>query len=279
MSSAPLYIKRLSEQVSAGGRAPGAETWCIARPERGNALGPTLAAELTALAQELTARLAAPPPKPRCLVMTAEPAGDGARRTWIAGGDLKELVHEGSQSQGERYAASLSDCIAGLDRLPLPVVIAVDGDAIGGGAELALAGDIRVMTRASRLVFRQLAVGLATGYGGARRLVSLVGLSRAQDLLFSGRTVTADECLAMGLVHEVVEDAAAMGRRLVERAAELAALEPAALAAQKAMLWHAVHSHPGAARAAELALFRELWGNPTHRRFLAQFNAKARVPR
>lgn len=248
-----------------------AEIWRIARPERGNALGLVVAAELVAALATLESSTS----KPCALVLTATPAGKGAHRVWIAGGDLKELATQTTQAQGEAYASSLSAFLAGLDRLPLAVLVAVDGDAIGGGAEVALGGDIRLMTRTSRLIFRQLAVGLATGYGGARRLVELVGLSRAQDLLFSGRAVGADEALALGLVHEVLADTSTLESRIKERVATIATLEPLAVAAQKQMLWHATHSHPGVAREAETAIFRELWGNPSHRQFLAAFIARS----
>lgn len=246
------------------------EQWRLVRPDRGNSLGPTLAGELRAA----LAALVAAPSKPRALVITADPVAKGGQRTWIAGGDLKELAECRSKDDGERYALSLSDLLTGLDALPLPVLLAVDGDAIGGGAELALGGDLRLMTTDSRLIFKQLAVGLATGYGGARRLVELVGLSRTQDLLFGTRTLTAGEALTLGLVHQVCADSTALADAVELRLQSLLRLEPQALSTQKRMLWHAVRSHPGVARAAEAQLFRELWGNPTHRRFLDDFTAK-----
>lgn len=245
-------------------------TWRINRRERGNALGTTLAQELQAALGDLMCR----PSPPRAIVLTASPVVKGVQRTWIAGGDLKELATLGSQDDGEAYALALSTFLSGLDELPIPVVMAIDGDAIGGGAELALGGDVRLATSSSRLVFKQLAVGLATGYGGARRLVELVGLARAQDLIYGTRTIDAAEALGMGLVNEVWPDAAALQTAVDARLATLLAIEPRAFATQKRMFWHATRSHPGTSREVETRLFRELWGNPTHRRFLTAFVGK-----
>ena len=248
---------------------PHGETWTIARPERGNGLGTTLAAELmsrlAALESMKHEKL------PATLTITARPLVKGERRTWIAGGDLKELATLATPTQGMTYARSLSEFLARLDRLPLPVIIAVDGAAIGGGAELALGGDLRIATRGSHYEFRQLKIGLATGYGGARRLVELVGLSRAQGWLYGCATVSAEEALAAGLVHRVVEDEVALATAVKETATELAALPREAVAGQKRMLWHATHEHPGAAREAELLEFAGLWGREAHAEALKAF--------
>src|SRR5262249_1671849 len=145
----------------------GVTRWTIARPERGNALGTTVAAELLGA----LADLGGDADTPRAVVLTAECVSKGSQRTWIAGGDLKELAAIASGREARAYAASLWAFIDGLAKLPMPVIVAVDGAAIGGGAELALAGDLRLATAASTLDFKQLRVGLATGYGSAKRLV------------------------------------------------------------------------------------------------------------
>lgn len=242
--------------------------WRIERPERLNGIGTTLARELAQALAELKRGGALP----RALVLTATPVAKGARRTWIAGGDLKELAELATGADARAYAVSLSAFVQGLEELPSPVITAVDGAAIGGGAELALAGDLRIATVASSFEFKQLKVGLATGYGGARRLVELIGLGKAQGLLYRSATVSSAEALDLGLVHEVVRDDRELEARCDEVASQLAALSPQALSAQKTMLWHAVRSHPGAARAAEAELFTRLWRNPEHQRFLSDFN-------
>jgi enoyl-CoA hydratase/carnithine racemase len=246
------------------------ERWTIVRPERGNALGTTLASELTAALGALNAK----PEKPRALVLTATPVVNGARRTWIAGGDLKELATLGSGTEARAYAASLAAFIDGLDELAVPVIVAVDGDAIGGGAELALAGDIRIATKASRWVWKQLRAGLATGYGSAGRLVRTVGRARAQGLLFLGETFGIEDALRYGVAHRAADDEHGLAQLTDAVLAGLLQLAPEAIAAQKAMLQLAAKGSPDAA-AGELALFAGLWRNPGHARFLAAFAAKA----
>jgi enoyl-CoA hydratase/carnithine racemase len=243
----------------------------LRRPERLNGLGPTLAREL---ADELATLRALPEAKlPRLLALTAAPVTSGERqvRTWIAGGDLKELAAETGRERGLAYASTMAAFLDGLDGLPIPVAVAVDGDAIGGGAELAIAGDYRVMTRGSRLVFKQMEIGLATGYASTRRLVALVGLARAQDILLGARTLTAEQARDLGLVHDVVNDWAELRARLDERAERLATLAPAAVAAQKKMLHLAGAEAAAAASRAELEVFASLWGNPAHAAALARF--------
>jgi enoyl-CoA hydratase/carnithine racemase len=197
----------------------------------------------------------------------------GERRTWIAGGDLKELASVGGAAAAAAYGDAVRRFCRGLDALPQVVVVAVDGAAIGGGAELALAGDLRLATAASTLEFRQLKVGLATGYGTTQRLVQLVGLGRAQDLLLRTRIVDAAEAVRLGLLTEAYATPAALWEAVERLVTDVAGLAPEAVRAQKAMLRAAATLHPGAAGAAELEAFAAAWGNPTHAAFLAAFAA------
>ncbi|MBM4253781.1 MAG: enoyl-CoA hydratase/isomerase family protein [Deltaproteobacteria bacterium] len=247
------------------------ETWCISRPERGNALGTTLARELLRAAHAL--RDASH--KPRSLVIRATPVIKGDEATWIAGGDLKELALLRDGDEAKAYVTTMSDALQTIAALPIPVVVAIDGAAIGGGAELALAGDLRLATERSVLEFRQLKAGLATGYGSACRMVQLVGLGRTQGMLFRTESVSATEAVACGLLHEVCKDSAALDLAVTKLCADLAALDPAALAAQKRMLWHATHQDATAARTAELELFATIWRNPGHSAFLDAFASRS----
>ena len=246
---------------------PTHQLWRIARPERGNALGTTLARELLRDVHDLRDSAQ----KPRSLVIAAAPVVKGGSTTWIAGGDLKELAEIHDADDAKHYVTMMSDALQTLAELPIPVIIAMDGAAIGGGAELALAGDLRLATSYSVLEFRQLKAGLATGYGSANRLVSLIGLSRAQGLLFRAESVSATEAKSIGLVHEVCANTAELDLAVHRICDDLAKLDPSALAAQKRMLWHATHSHAATARTAELELFATIWRNPGHNAFLGEF--------
>lgn len=249
------------------------ERWTIARPERSNALGTVIAAELTAALAALTQSLSAPQ-APRVLVVGATPVVKGLRRTWIAGGDLKELTTLDTAASAHAYAASLAALINGLDELPIPVVMAVDGAAIGGGAEFAIGGDIRLATRSSSWAWKQLRVGLATGYASCARLVGLVGAARAQGLLFLGEVTSCDEALRLGLTHRLVDDAESLAHLIETVTEDLCTLAPEALSAQKAMLRRAADADRRTTTDAELALFAGIWRNPRHAEFLATFTGK-----
>ncbi|MEN9835361.1 MAG: hypothetical protein RL011_1554 [Pseudomonadota bacterium] len=245
--------------------------WRISRPERGNALGTTVARELLREVHNLRDNSH----KPRALVITAAPVTNGAKTTWVAGGDLKELALIHDAAEAKAYVTMMSDALQIIGELPVPVITSLDGAAIGGGAELALAGDLRLATARSVLEFRQLKAGLATGYGSACRLVSLIGLGRAQGLLFRAESISADEAKAIGLIHEVCVDSDALELAVTKLCSDLAQLDPAALSAQKRMLWHATHTEAASARLAELELFATIWRNPGHKAFLGEFSRRS----
>ncbi|MEY4632035.1 MAG: hypothetical protein RIQ81_2155 [Pseudomonadota bacterium] len=254
------------------------ETWTISRPERFNALGTTLARELNARVDDLHRRIvnwqADPDNNPlpiRALVIKATPSRRGRSPVWIAGGDLKELAALTAREEGRNYAAMLSRFCRCMEELPIPVIAQIHGAAIGGGAELALAADLRFGSKMTRLEFRQLRVGLATGYGGTKRLVNLVGKAQAQRLIFLGGDILADECLRLGLLHHVATDEIQLDEIVSQTLRELTNLEPRALAAQKEMFRIASDAHPGAAYAAELELFGKIWMNPSHKSYLSAF--------
>ena len=140
-------------------------------------------------------------------------AGD---RAFVAGADIGEL----SQLEGGFQARDLSlagqDVFQTLATLPLPTVAAINGFALGGGLELALACDIRVASPGAKLGLPEVHLGLIPGYGGTQRLPRLIGAGRALDLLLSGRHVPADEALSMGLVNYVRDNPLEYAREYLE---------------------------------------------------------------
>jgi enoyl-CoA hydratase/carnithine racemase len=249
------------------------QTWQISRPDRGNSLGTVISAELAQLMSDLKSSVAlwlkTPEEKlqTRVLVISADPMINGERRTWIAGGDLKELA---ALSKPKDYAQTMTTILRDLERLPIPVIMRIDGAAIGGGAELALAGDLRYATESSSMSFKQLLVGLATGYGSAKRIVDLVGLSKAKELLFLSQSIDAKKCLELGLITESFSDISKMDLKITETINHFLALEPQAIAAQKIMFNKAVLPDQ-ITQAAELNEFTKIWRNPTHESFLRDF--------
>ena len=141
----------------------------------------------------------------------------GGEKVFAAGADIKEMQTMSYTDMVERSGA-LQSAFTAVARIPKPTVAAVTGYALGGGCELALACDFRVVGDNARLGQPEILLGLIPGAGGTQRLARLVGPARAKELIFSGRFVAADEALRIGLVDEVVDaaDVLAAARRRVE---------------------------------------------------------------
>ena len=160
-------------------------------------------------------------------------AGSGSR-AFSAGSDVKEFPSlQGRVAEGKLIQENaVYDRLAGLR---VPTVAAIEGDALGGGLELALCCDLRVASRAARLGLPELRLGVIPGSGGTQRLPRLIGLARAKELILLGELVDAETAHSYGLVNHVVPegDAEAEARRL---AAILASRGPLAMQEAKAAL-------------------------------------------
>lgn len=178
----------------------------IDRPEALNALSAQVLYELGAAFELAQGDLGV-----RALVIT------GSGRAFAAGADVAGLGAVNDGFSGRESALAGQDVMNTLAALPMPTVAAINGFALGGGLELALAADLRVASRTAKLGLPEVGLGLIPGYGGTQRLPRLIGPGRALDLIFTGRHVAADEALQLGLVNRVVDDA-------LEGALELAQL-------------------------------------------------------
>ena len=127
----------------------------------------------------------------------------GGEKVFAAGADIKEMDAMSSVDIAA-HAKVLQGALTTLARVPKPVVAAVNGYALGGGCELALACDFRIAADDAKLGQPEVLLGIIPGAGGTQRLTRLVGPAKAKDLVFSGRQVTAQEALAIGLVDAVV---------------------------------------------------------------------------
>jgi len=130
----------------------------------------------------------------------------GGERVFAAGADIKEMAPLGYAEMAERTAVLQASFDVVAD-IPKPVVAAVTGYALGGGLELALCADFRVLGESAKVGQPEILLGVIPGAGGTQRLPRLIGPSRAKDLIFTGRHVTAAEALAIGLADRVVPDA------------------------------------------------------------------------
>ena len=157
-----------------------------------NAISVQVQADLREAAAELTER-----DDVRAVVLW------GGERVFAAGNDVKEMA-DLSYSDMVKVSASVSSATTAIARIPKPVVAAVNGYALGGGCELALAADLRFAAEDAVLGQPEVLLGIIPGAGGTQRLARLVGTSRAKDIIFTGRFVKADEALRIGMVDRVV---------------------------------------------------------------------------
>jgi enoyl-CoA hydratase len=157
----------------------------------------------------------------RAVVITG--AGEKA---FVAGADINELAAQ-RPAQGKEHALRGQQVFDLIENMGKPVIAAINGYALGGGCELAMACTLRVAADTARLGQPEVNLGLVPGYGGTQRLPRLVGKGVALDVLLTGRQIAADEALRVGLVNRVVPAAALMAEALA-LARELASKAPVA---------------------------------------------------
>jgi enoyl-CoA hydratase/carnithine racemase len=178
----------------------------------------------------------------------------GGPRIFAAGADVAEFAQPGA---AQRIADAFHGVTRRLASLPRVTIAAITGYALGGGLELALACDLRVVSDSARLGQPEILLGIVPGGGATQRLPRLVGVSRAKDLIFTGRQVAADEALRMGLVDRVVPRDDVLDEAL-SLAAGLASGPLVALAAAKAAIDDGLEGSLDAGLELEVAAFVEV---------------------
>ncbi len=162
----------------------------------------------------------------RCLIIT----GDG-EKSFVAGADISEMATLNAQ-QGEAFGQRGAQVFRRLETLACPVIAAVNGFALGGGCELAMACDIRICSDNARFGQPEVGLGIIPGFSGTVRLARLVGQGMAKQLIYTGKNIKADDAFRIGLVNEVVPQAELMNRAM-EIASQIAANAPLAVSAAK----------------------------------------------
>jgi len=190
----------------------------IDRPKVLNALNAETLAELAEAFEELTS-------DPEIHVILLAGAGD---RAFVAGADIRELVAL-TPEEGRAYSLRGQGIFRRIETLGKPVIACIQGFALGGGCELAMACTLRLAADDARLGQPEVKLGVMAGYGGSQRLTRLVGRSEALKLLLTGAIIGAQEALRIGLVDEVLP-AAELMRRAEALAREIAANAPLAVA-------------------------------------------------
>jgi enoyl-CoA hydratase len=215
---------RVQDEAGPDGHAAAIRLVTIDRPRALNAIDvPTMAALLRVF------EACAGAPGLRAVIVTG--AGE---RAFVAGADVAALSTM-SSAQAGAFSELGHQVGHAMEALPVPVIGAVNGFALGGGCELALACDFVYATTTARFGFPEARLGALPGFGGTVRLVERVGLARARELLYTADTIDAAEALRLGLVNRVVEPAALLGEAR-RTAAVICARAPLAVASAKQAL-------------------------------------------
>ena len=204
-----------------------------------NALSQAVLARLTQVAADLTAD------PPGAVVIT------GGERLFAAGADISEF---GGPEEADRIGAGFHTALDAVAAIPRFVIAAVSGYALGGGCELALACDYRIAGEKAVFGQPEVLLGIIPGGGGTQRLPRVVGLSRAKELMITGRQVKADEALRIGLADEVVPNDV-----LHQRARELAAEVARGASIAQALVKQAVDTGASLSLSDALALEKKLF--------------------
>ena len=190
-------------------------------------------------------------------------AGEGD--AFCAGGDLPELRTRGSARDAEALTDLGADVMSRIASLPTLVVAAIQGVAFGGGAELAVACDVRVVSARAKISFKQARMGATTAWGSTERLIRIVGHGAASLLLLTGIEIGADRAIELGLAEVRAENALAGARQI---AREAAACGPRAARELKALLL------AGGVRATEREAFVRTWSSDEHAEAVAAYFEK-----
>lgn len=191
----------------------GVLTLTLRRPEKRNALSRPL---IAVLGQAFTQW------RDRDDVVVAVLTGEGDK-AFASGGDVRELSALRDEAETLAFAEDTRAAFDTVRRFPVPVIAAVNGDALGGGAELALACDLRVAARHARIGFLQATLNISTAWGGGTDLFRLVGPARALLLLSTAEALKADRALQLGLVDAVAEEGQSFASTLAAFVAPFAA--------------------------------------------------------
>lgn len=221
------------------------------RPDRRNAIDDATAEALRAAFER-----AASDAEVRAVILT----GEG--RAFSAGGDLSRFERDWDPREFRHESHRLTQLISLVERLEKPTVAAINGVATGAGTQLALVCDLRLMAPDARFVYREGRLGIIPSHGGVTRLVKLIGLARARDVILGGEEVRAEEALRLGMVTAVEDDVVAAAR---ERVALMLERSPQAYAAAKRLLWLAASVDLESGMVAEGLAQSALISTPEHK--------------
>jgi len=176
----------------------------VSAPKSLNALNSTILKEMSDFIGALDS-------KTRVLIIT----GDG-EKSFVAGADISEMAHL-NEPQGFEFGRLGAQVFRAIETLPIPVIAAVNGFALGGGCELAMSCDIRIASSKAKVGQPEVGLGIIPGFSGTYRLPKLIGQGYAKEMIYTGKVIRADEALRIGLVNAVYEP-----EELMDKAMEMA---------------------------------------------------------
>lgn len=251
----------MNQTIAVEETAPGLLVVTLSRPEAANSLNTAMGRELLALWMRI-----ADDEQVRAVVLT------GAGRFFCAGADLKERDGMSDAAWGEQHRL-FEDMIRAQLACPFPVIAAVNGAAMGGGAEMALACDFAWASETARIGLPEAGLGIIPGLGGTQLLTRAVGERRAAEMLMSGAPVDAAEALSVGIVNRVCAPEALMPQ-VLERAALIASKAPLSVRALKRVVRGGAVLPLDQAMALELEAYNHLFTTQDRREGVASFNQK-----
>ena len=243
-------------------KSAGVATLTVNRPQALNALNSELLGELACALYEIEYD-----PAIKVVVLTG--AGDKA---FVAGADIKEMSVMSSY-EGHRFAVKGQHVMMAMEKMKKPVIAAVNGFALGGGLELALGCDFIYASTRAKLGFPEVTLGIMPGFGGTQNLARLIGPNKANELIFTGRLITADKALAWGIVNElfVPEELLAKAQ---ETAAAIAGVGPLGVAYAKDAVANGLNMTKEDGFRYEASLFGVLFATEDQKEGMEAFVAK-----
>ena len=163
----------------------------VNNPKALNALSPAVLTDIDAAIDSIDMDTV------RALIITG--AGD---KSFVAGADISAMVHM-NKADASAYSKQGNDLFLKIESLPIPVIAAINGFALGGRCELAMSCDIRICSEAAMFGQPEVQLGITPGYGGTQRMARLVGAGIAKEMIYTARNMKADEALRIGLVNAV----------------------------------------------------------------------------
>ena len=192
------------------------------------------------------------------------------KRAFCSGGDLVELSQHMTEDDARYFISIMSDALLKMEGLPVPVIAAINGYALGGGSEIAMACDMRIVDAKVKMGMVQISMALTPGWGVGQRLLRIVGYSTAMEILLKGEIMNARDVMLLGLANDVVPAGKALNYA-VDFASQIAEKPHQVVRGIKTLLQAGLRHHYEAALQIEQSIFPPLWAAESHFEALEAF--------